>query len=233
MFVRVLKSPAVEEAEGLSKDDYEALKAVKENPDDKMEQVVKVLECYRGAKDLPIFLNAHVCGLRCLCQPTLTRVCSQIRSESLLLFYAVNRFHFELLRGSVDVLGGNKVALPLASRWWRSVGDSNLRQIANFSINFYGDGKAFQEGFEMSGQQSPSELTLTLRDGPPATKLHTKTLQEWRGFNGSVIDEKRKTNWDLATGILEYGAQIEEGGLFVRGIELLLKSIWQKNYSSH
>ncbi|KAK5744544.1 hypothetical protein LTR17_001938 [Elasticomyces elasticus] len=73
--------------------------------------------------------EGHVCDKTCLLAPPLTRVNRQLRSESLSLFYSVNTFRFML----DTILTDQSLALP--SKYWRCIGDTNLRNITHFSVS--------------------------------------------------------------------------------------------------
>lgn len=71
--------------------------------------------------------HGHMCTIACLLQPALTRVSSQVRSESVALFYDVNKFHFEAYTFNITTSKSPK-------DWWRGIGDSNLRHIKHLCI---------------------------------------------------------------------------------------------------
>jgi hypothetical protein len=64
----------------------------------------------------------------CLVQPPITFVNVQTRLETLPIFYAINKFHFET--SNFGGLGSNDSFVE----WWRVTGDTNLRFIRSFSI---------------------------------------------------------------------------------------------------
>ncbi|KAK3658382.1 hypothetical protein LTR56_001793 [Elasticomyces elasticus] len=82
---------------------------------------------YKETKDC--VYEGHVCDSTCLLAPPLTRVNRQLRSESLSLFYSVNTFRFML----DTILTDQSLALP--SKYWRCIGDTNLRNITHFSVS--------------------------------------------------------------------------------------------------
>ncbi|KAK3644963.1 hypothetical protein LTR56_009350 [Elasticomyces elasticus] len=74
--------------------------------------------------------EGHVCSKTCLLEPPLARVNQQLRSESLSLFYSVNTFRF-----FVDSCIRKDRSLALPFKYWRSIGDTNLRNMQNFSVS--------------------------------------------------------------------------------------------------
>ncbi|KAK3674362.1 hypothetical protein LTR78_005831 [Recurvomyces mirabilis] len=69
-----------------------------------------------GIMHLP---TGHICIYQCLLQPSLTRVNRAVREEALSVFYSCNAFEIRSLQANIEQ----------AVRWWRGVGDSNLRSM--------------------------------------------------------------------------------------------------------
>lgn len=84
----------------------------------------------------------HFCTPKCLLQPNLTRVSRQIRREALPIFYDSNWFHLEMGGCAVTTTEGYRIDtrrpgenhMWSPQRWWRAIGDENLRLIDRFSF---------------------------------------------------------------------------------------------------
>ncbi|KAK5744534.1 hypothetical protein LTR17_001928 [Elasticomyces elasticus] len=73
----------------------------------------------------------HICSSACLLQPPVTLVSSQLRAESLPLFYATNMFKIMLPDPpKVD----SALQLPLAMAFLRGIGDTHLRDMRLLSL---------------------------------------------------------------------------------------------------
>ncbi|KAK3674358.1 hypothetical protein LTR78_005827 [Recurvomyces mirabilis] len=93
---------------------------------------------YRNGNGAMRLFDGHVCTLKCLIQPNLTKVSKAVRQETLPIFYSCNRFE---IRG----LGGTRIeghdvywasdAGDYARRWWRSLADNNLRSIKHLYLS--------------------------------------------------------------------------------------------------
>lgn len=112
--------------------------------------------------ELPMCEQGHVCTLRCLKQPALTKVSSQIRSEALPVFYRANKFHIEAINFFKAKDGFNSGPKGLPQIWWRAVGDTNLRMIR--SLNLFGQsefGEIFDRGVMIKYRKQPMNTHIT------------------------------------------------------------------------
>jgi hypothetical protein len=106
----------------------------------------------------------HFCTPLCLLQPPITLVNKQLRSEVLPVFYEVNRFHFEMGNFPVTQRDGRPSTGESWSptRWWRAIGDTNLRSIGRISFTCH-PSVEFPASLSIEIQQSPSRLAMATK----------------------------------------------------------------------
>lgn len=174
--------------------------------DDQILQRVSPGSSSDQAQGTGVYFCAHVCSLKCLMQPALTKTNRQIRDETLPIFYSCNSFQLEL-PDSFDIT--NKRAGFVY--WWRSTGDTNLRSINHLVIAVNSREKIGEHAFSFD-----------------RTK-HERTLIVTRSGDSKTIEEMSRAppsgdSWQMTAhpAYLEYGAQIKEEGLFVRGMERMV-----------
>ena len=76
----------------------------------------------------------HLCTLDCLVQPPLTFVSRQVRTETLPIFYGVNKFHIEMSNFIVAMTYQWLSRTRSPADWWRAIGDSNLGNIDRLNV---------------------------------------------------------------------------------------------------
>ena len=114
-------------------------------------------------EDSPNVAYGHFCKLDCLVPPTISCVNKQLRSESLSIFYGMNRFHIELANFELtkEMCNTKREGLTRAPcDWWRTIGDSNLNLVRELTI--VGQKEYRNEGVAIEYVQSQgTELTRT------------------------------------------------------------------------
>lgn len=153
-------------------------------------------------------VDGHVCGLKCLRQPTLTLTNSQIRSECLGLFYESNEFdlNFSSL-GHQDLWTRLQKLLPVI-KWWRSTGDTHLRRIPTFRLTAEEPGEA--------------SLTFTLELQPRGVTPSIKMEVGPDKLTPEVSMEKDVIDRETSGKLLEVGRLAAQGQLCVMVIECAL-----------
>lgn len=136
---------------------------------------------------------AHLCTTQCLLQPAITRVSRRIREEALPVVCGVNEFYLDLVRQ----YSGSRATTTAIIAWWRAIEDTNLRMIKKLYIK---DKNVFGLA-----------LKLTWRSQTNLKKL-TVDLSDPDDSDTAYLEQEASEAFE----------QIEEGGIFVRGIERIL-----------
>ena len=88
-------------------------------------------------------------------QPTISRVCKQLRAETLPIFYSSNRFLAEL---------GDPEDLATAKNWLLAIGDENVRHLRHLVLSGW-TRRARNEQGSLSGMYRYVRLVFDLREG--------------------------------------------------------------------
>ncbi|KAK3696773.1 hypothetical protein LTR37_017797 [Vermiconidia calcicola] len=186
----------------------------------------RIISVYEHGGDGRLTLSgheyAHVCSLECLRQPPLTMVDRQLRQEGLPLFYSLNKFRFGCL-GRDDRIKRGFIS------WWRHTGDTNLRLIDHFeiaSLHEKGDDIWSKVEIRVVRDKAGSGYIVELID--PNNDVWKKIpFSRVNGKLKFVVSESERAKAAVGSkrGIfMEYVGQLEDDGLFVRGIEGVLGS---------
>ncbi|KAK6442930.1 hypothetical protein LTR95_000808 [Oleoguttula sp. CCFEE 5521] len=158
--------------------------------------------------------TSHRCTQDCLSPPPLTRTCRQLRNETLLLFYGVNHFHFELRQFTVlDSKGTGGFSVD---DWLRFVEDTHLRCIPNFSMAM---------SLEKVRYLAPKTLQLTFTQGKG--KAGDKAVIEKVCFDEHPTPQDNIIDCMLYTGRrsrMPFVAALKGIGLHLRALECLIAS---------
>ncbi|KAK3697356.1 hypothetical protein LTR37_017501 [Vermiconidia calcicola] len=186
----------------------------------------KVISVYEHGGDGKLKLSrcecAHVCSLECLRQPPITMASRQLRQEGLPMFYSLNKFRL----GCLD--GDDRIERAFIS-WWRHTGDTNLRLIDHFEIaNLHEVGRDIWSKVEIRviRDKAGSGYIVDLIN-PNNEVRQGVTFSRINGKLKFVVSEgeRAKAAADSKHGIfMEYVGQLEDDGLFVRGIEKVVGS---------
>ena len=151
-------------------------------------------------KEEHLFIG-HVCTVNCLHQPGLLQANRQIRTEALGIFYDINAFHLNF--GAFNNPSATGIPLrDIATSWWRAIGDTNLRAIRYLCIeNPY-------------ARVAIRKFTFAADRRQRVMGVETEAATYYEVSE----EEARKARQESK----EAMGQIEECGLFVRGIEKVL-----------
>lgn len=165
--------------------------------------------CAIADDDPPQPWHAHICTLACQLQPSLTQVSRQIRDETLPVFYGANTFHVAFdppLLQQPDVFGVRKSDMRAWPRaWWRAIGDTNLRMIKHVRY----DTSTYQR---VRLVFAASAFSVVER---PCDRARATDDDMLRSIEAR-IEERMPT---------DARRQLEEDGLFVRGLERVLHGL--------
>ncbi|KAK5717126.1 hypothetical protein LTR15_009015 [Elasticomyces elasticus] len=164
----------------------------------------------------------HICSSACLLQPPVTLVNSQLRAESLPLFYATNMFKIMLPDPpKVD----STLQLPLAMAFLRGIGDTHLRDMRLLSLQTISkDG--LMEVTNVKGEHSGSFTRAEVRS-------KDRVLREFQSLISHP--ERIRIEQDVATRSQENAAfrqWMKEGGACVQIIERAV-SLFNQRWEAH
>ena len=167
----------------------------------------------------------HLCSRACLKQPAITKVNRQLREETLYIFYGVNKFHLEISNDSRNIHNTNMTRSLVA--WWREIGDSNLRCLNNIILlhrdSLPGNASSGRTpGFILHFRKDQEKMKFRLN-----SKSKTYTLASDNNIivkDDTVYSGNTVEHLELGK-CVEYIVQIEDDGLFVRGLEKILNSL--------
>ena len=92
------------------------------------------------------FESHHFCTDKCLRPRSgISRTCRQLREEVLAVFYGSHTFHFEMSNFEITDPDGLPVRSWSPLRWWRAIGDTNLRRITSLSLSCQPTSKELKE----------------------------------------------------------------------------------------
>ncbi|KAK4543432.1 hypothetical protein LTR36_005575 [Oleoguttula mirabilis] len=164
----------------------------------------------------------HFCTLDCLLQPSITKVNSLVREESLRAFYSVNHFHFEMHNFHVKV--GQKTPVQQGSPpdWWRACGDTNLRMIRHLSVVGHPISTVPERGVMIIYDKRRNTVSIVNKEeGSPTKDDDDEDAEELAGYAEYVALAPK----DPAAEIRVYLNRIQESGLHVRVLECMLAAL--------
>ncbi|KAK4555314.1 hypothetical protein LTR86_007611 [Recurvomyces mirabilis] len=130
---------------------------------------------YHDDNDVLHIYTGHRCTRKCLLQPSLTRLNRAIRAEALSVFYSCNAI--EMRDGAVNPWQ--------AARWWRKVGDTNLRSMESLLVSPRDGVELRFENNEYEGLRVELEVKST-----KGTRLRIRLWKgEMRCAISAIVDE--------------------------------------------
>ncbi|KAK6442920.1 hypothetical protein LTR95_000798 [Oleoguttula sp. CCFEE 5521] len=161
--------------------------------------------------------DGHRCFVQsCLHQPSLTRVCRQLRAEVLPVFYGIHHFHIELDQFRNSTNNSRRAFNNSIDGWLRSIGDTNLRYIRRFTMAAPVDVFSRKE-FETV---QLSYIRREMGDGGNVTI--TKV-----GLGLAPLPaESESAHWQYESGLSRelFVVAMRESGLCVRALECMIAS---------
>jgi hypothetical protein len=194
------------------------------------------------------FKSKHFCTEKCLRPRSgISRTCRQLREEVLPVFYSIHTFHFEMSNFEITDPDGLPVRSWSPVRWWRAIGDTNLRRIATLNLVCHPTSKELKEAtvmfrsrwvgreievsMERTGQLAwekvrranmgqPSNNTPASRHPLDMTRFESYRLRKWA--RGS----------DFEAAVEPLLKPLQTSGLHVRALEQLVAALepWDVEY---
>lgn len=133
-------------------------------------------------------MDYHILGK----QPAITKVCRQLRQETLPIYYGANEFVIPAqVAWTQDAwMARVRVSYPLAKRWLRAIGPDNVRLLRHVTVLFGGYG-------HLKGNAAAMRFDIMMaRAGIELPESCVKTY--WQGHDRHRDDEHAANKWKVS-----------------------------------
>ena len=170
-----------------------------------------------------------------------------MREEVLAVFFSVNTFHFEMSNFEVTNAEGLLTRRWSPVKWWRAIGDTNLRRITTFSLVCHPTNKETKEANIMfryryigrEAQVSVQRIDLLAREKGRRANMgfsSSRTPTNRHPADMTRFEMYRLRKWmrssDFEAAVESEASTMQESGVHVRALERLVAALepWEFEY---